>query len=113
MEEAKACADALEESDLVVVPVVMPEATAPVLSDKDGPLPRCVAIPVGPAAWRAVMEDEKQEALKQNVDIESGGICVILKKNGRVGQRTKGIFLERMVGEVEARRESGMDVTNI
>jgi len=40
-------------------------------------------------------------------------LCVILKKNGRVGQRTRGIFLERMVGEVEGRRQAGMDVTNI
>jgi len=47
------------------------------------------------------------------VDIEKDGFCVILKKNGRVGQRTKGIFLERMVAMVEDRQSKGMDVTNI
>ena len=112
LEETKTYASALEMSDLLVVPVVMPMATAPEIVDIS-PLPTCVALPVGNSAWRTVLEDESQSALQQDVDIETEGFCVILKKNGRVGQRTRGIFLERMVGEVEERREMGMDVTNI
>ncbi|CAB9514417.1 Protein of unknown function (DUF3493) [Seminavis robusta] len=107
--EARSVGDALEENDLVIVPVVLPLATAPAADN----LPHCVALPVGTSAWKAVLDDETQEARSQGVDIEAEGICVILKKNGRVGQRTRGIFLERMVGEVEERREMGMDVTNI
>ena len=100
----------MEASDLLVVPLVLPSATAPEITDT---IPPCVALPVGNTAWKTVLQDEAQEALQQNVDIEQEGFCVILKKNGRVGQRTKGIFLERMVGEVAERRELGMDVTNI
>jgi len=70
-------------------------------------------LPVGNTAWQTVLEDEAQTALGQGVDIEKDGFCVILKKNGRVGQRTKGIFLERMVAMVEDRQSKGMDVTNI
>lgn len=110
LEEARLCADALELNDLLIVPVVMPSVTAP---DSTEDLPSCVALPTGNAAWKAVLKDESQQALEQNVDIETEGLCVILKKNGRVGQRTRGIFLERMVGEVEGRRQAGMDVTNI
>ena len=38
---------------------------------------------------------------------------VVLKKNGRIGTRTKGIVLARMVGEVVDRRDAGLDVRNI
>jgi hypothetical protein len=79
----------------------------------DNFLPRCIGLPVGNSAWKRVLDDETLEARKQGVDIEAEGICVILKKNGRVGQRTRGIFLKRMVGEVEERRAMGMDVSNI
>lgn len=114
MEETKTYAKALERNDLLIVPVVMPAASAPdIMSLGDDALPSCVALPIGNTAWRSVLEDEAQTALQQDVNIETEGFCVILKKNGRVGQRTKGIFLERMVGEVEERRDMGMDVTNI
>lgn len=115
LEEARAKADALDMTDLLLVPVVMPQATSPVIeatTDTEG-LPDCVALPVGNAAWKAVLEDESQEALKQEVDIEREGFCIILKKNGRVGQRTRGIFLDRMIGEVASRKDRGMDVKNI
>lgn len=116
LEEARSCGDALEANDLVIVPVILPAATAPTVDTEksnNNPLPRCVALPVGTAAWRSVLEDETKEARKQGVDIEAEGICIILKKNGRVGQRTRGIFLQRMVGEVQDRKQRGMDVTNI
>jgi len=114
LEQAKKYADNLEMSDLLIVPVVMPSATAPnLIGDEMTSLPTCVALPVGNTAWQTVLEDEAQTALGQGVDIEKDGFCVILKKNGRVGQRTKGIFLERMVAMVEDRQSKGMDVTNI
>jgi hypothetical protein len=63
--------------------------------------------------WRSVIEDEAEQAIQQGVDIEKDGFCVILKKNGRVGQRTKGIFLENMVADITQRLEMGMDIKNI
>jgi len=112
IEEAKSLEQDLELNDLVVIPVVMPQGKAPAVQESD--LPRCVAVPVVVADnWRNVINDEASEAIKQGVDIEKEGFCVIVKKNGRVGQRTKGIFLNNLVGNVVARREAGMDVTNI
>jgi hypothetical protein len=101
--------DDLALNDLLLVPVVLPQAVPPATADS---LPSCVALPVG-AQWKTFMDDEVQEAEDQEVDWEREGFCIILKKNGRVGQRTRGIFLENMVGEVTKRREAGMDVTNI
>jgi hypothetical protein len=60
-----------------------------------------------------MMDEEAAEAISQGVDIEEEGFCVILKKNGRVGQRTRGIFLDNLVGNVVARKEAGMDVKNV
>jgi hypothetical protein len=108
LKEASALADSLVFNDLILVPVLMPSGLAPVVGD----LPDCVALPVG-AGWIAVVADEAEEAKKQGIDVEKEGCCVILKKNGRVGQRTKGIFLSRMVGDVSQRREMGMDVKNL
>jgi hypothetical protein len=110
MKEAIALQDALETNDLLIVPVVMPQGVAPQVSDSD--VPNCIALPVG-NNWKMVVNDEAEEAVNQGVDIEKEGFCVILKKNGRVGQRTRGVFLGRMLGEVTERRELGMDVKNI
>jgi hypothetical protein len=111
LEEASRLQDALALSDLLVVPVVLPSGIAPEVASADE-LPDCVALPVG-VAWSGVVKDEVEEARKQGVDVDREGFCVILKKNGKVGQRTKGIFLSRMVGEIEARKGRGFDVANI
>lgn len=109
LQQAAQWQESLVASDLLVVPVVVSTAAAPTTIDQ---AIDCVALPVG-NAWRAVVEDEVAEAVRQGVNVEEEGICVILKKNGRVGQRTKGIFLDRMVGEVQDRQRRGMDVSNI
>jgi Low psii accumulation1 / Rep27 len=109
LDEASRLREQLEVSDLLVVPVVLPSGIAPEVTQS---LPDCVALPVG-ASWLAVVQDEAEEARKQGVDVREDGFCVILKKNGRVGQRTKGIFLAPMVGEVESRKAKGFDVANI
>lgn len=111
LKEASSLEDSLVMNDLLIVPVVLPQALAPEVENRDD-LPECIALPVG-SNWRFVMEDEGEEAISQGVSIEEEGFCVILKKNGRVGQRTRGIFLGRMVGEVTDRRELGLDVKNI
>lgn len=111
MKQAIALQDALALNDLLIVPVIVPQGVAPANVDPNV-LPQCIALPVGPS-WKIVVNDEVEEAVKQGIDVGQEGFCVILKKNGRVGQRTRGIFLENMVGEVTRRRDSGMDVKNI
>lgn len=97
MKEAVKLKDQLEMCDLLIIPVLMPQGVAPDVGGMD--MPSCIALPVG-NNWKFVVDDEAEEAVNQGVDIEKEGFCVILKKNGRVGQRTRGVFLERMVGEV-------------
>eukprot|EP00586_Coscinodiscus_wailesii_P012436 CAMPEP_0172509686 /NCGR_PEP_ID=MMETSP1066-20121228/222166_1 /TAXON_ID=671091 /ORGANISM="Coscinodiscus wailesii, Strain CCMP2513" /LENGTH=327 /DNA_ID=CAMNT_0013288281 /DNA_START=14 /DNA_END=997 /DNA_ORIENTATION=+ len=107
--------ESLIVNDLLIVPVLIPQCTSPSSDIWEKEIVEqleCVALPAG-GNWRSVLEDETQRAREQGVDVEKEGFCVVLKKNGRVGQRTRGVFLGRMVGEVEERRDMGMDVTNI
>ena len=111
LKEAARLQDALTLNDFVIVPVVLPQGIAPTV-DESMPFPECVALPLG-ANWKSVVDDETDEARRQGIDVEGEGIAIVLKKNGRVGQRTKGVFLSQMVGEVEDRRAFGLDVKNI
>lgn len=110
IEDAKRLSDQLTMSDLVVVPVLLPSGAAPTV-DADS-LPDCVALPVG-NNWRDLVDDECEEAIQQGVNAAVDGISIVVKKNGKVGQRTKGVFLGRMVGDVTDRREMGLDVSSI
>ena len=111
IEEARRLNDLLMLNDLVVVPVVLPQGAAPEFGE-DATTPDSVALPAG-LNWKAVADDETSDAREQGVDVEKEGIAVILKKNGRVGQRTKGIFLGNLVGDVVQRQELGLDIKNI
>jgi Low psii accumulation1 / Rep27 len=117
LQEAEELQSELADNDLVVVPVVMPAGVPPDVSSFSSPnsmMPANVALPVNVGNnWKRLMEEEAEEAKSQGVDIETEGFCVILKKNGRVGQRTRGIFLNNLVGNIVARKEAGMDVNNI
>eukprot|EP00978_Attheya_sp_CCMP212_P010474 scaffold25377_cov53-Attheya_sp.AAC.6 len=113
LEEVRQLQDSLIASDLVVVPVVIPQWGAPLGFDIMELLEQdCVALPAG-GNWKSVVGDEMDQAVDQGINVEIDGFCIVLKKNGRVGQRTKGVPLRRMVGEVEERAEMGMDVNNI
>ena len=110
LREAKRLEASLVSSDLIIVPVIASTGSAPTEAAAES-LPICVALPVG-NGWKEMVADEAAEAASQGVDMEDG-FTVVLKKNGRVGQRTKGIFLNQMVGEVEQRQAMGLDVKNI
>lgn len=112
LDEAKQLADSLVTNDLIIVPVVAPQYTAPLGIDTELLQLDCVALPAG-GDWVNVLSDETEQARAQGVNVEKEGVCIVLKKNGRVGTRTRGIFLENMVGDVLERQEMGMDVTNI
>jgi hypothetical protein len=110
LEDAKQLDSSFLNTDLLLVPVIASTGLAPIVDNDD--LPQCVALPVG-NGWKAVIEDELKEAASQGVDVEANGFCIVVKKNGRVGQRTSGISLLPMVGDVEQRQASGLDVKNI
>lgn len=112
LEQAKIYSDSLIANDLVIVPVVLNTGTGPLGLDKDLIENDYLALPAG-GNWQSVIADEAALAEEQGIDVSKEGICIILKKNGRVGQRTKGIYLDKMVGEVTQRREMGFDVKNI
>jgi len=105
--------ESLTLNDLLIVPVALPQCNAPLGIDLQSFTEDCVALPNGGASWMTVVSEEAKEAESQGVDTMKNGMCIILKKNGRVGQRTAGIDLGRMVGEVQERQEAGMDVKNI
>jgi len=64
--------------------------------------------------WQDYLAAEAAAARKQGIDPVQQGISVVLKLNGRVGQRAFGKpAWERLVGDVERRRRRGLDVTNI
>lgn len=64
--------------------------------------------------WQEYLATEAAAARKQGLDPVKQGISVVLKLNGRVGQRAFGQpAWERLVGDVERRRRRGLDVTNI
>ena len=112
LEEASKLSNSLEVNDLIVIPIVMPQCSAPLGLDPGLVEQDCVALPAG-GNWISVLSDESKTAQGQSIDVENEGFSIILKKNGRVGQRTKGINLARMCGEVDERRAMGMDVNNI
>lgn len=112
LEESKQYSDSLILNDLVIVPVVVPQANAPLGLEPEILDQEYIALPAG-GSWITVIGDEASQAEEQGIDVVNEGVSIVLKKNGRVGQRTRGIFLERMVSEVVERKEKGMDVVNI
>jgi len=104
----------LNKNDLVIVPVTLPQCTAPLGIEKRiiNKVSSCIALPAG-GDWVSVMNDESETAKNQGIDVLSEGFCIILKENGIVGQRAKGIKLERMVDAAMERKTIGIDVANI
>lgn len=55
-----------------------------------------------------------ETAVSQGMDPISDGFSLVLKKNGRIGARSKGCPpWGTLVGDVERRKAAGMDTTNI
>jgi hypothetical protein len=121
VQEATNIQDKLQSNDLLIVPVIIEPPRGniiPLTNMNIDTLPDIIALPMTTVSatagsWKVVINDEMDEAIKQGIDVYQDGFCIILKKNGRVGQRTRGIYLSNMVGDVTQRREAGMDVVNI
>ena len=87
----------------------------------DGCVRVCVRVGGGRSAractcsvQKSVIGAECERAVEQGLDPESQGFTIIIKKNGRIGQRIKGLpNYTRLIGDVEERKAKGMDVDNI
>lgn len=72
-----------------------------------------MAVPVS-GDWASVIGVEVDRAVEQGFDAESKGFTIVIKKNGRIGQRITGLPpYGRLIGEVEERMAKGLDVENI
>ena len=65
-------------------------------------------------AWTSALAPELEQAAKQDATILDRGLTIVLKKNGRVGNRRLGTPDWRaLISDVEGRRAAGLDVVNI
>lgn len=73
-----------------------------------------IALPVMLNQWQEWVSEEVLTAQGQGFDVLNDGFAVILKKNGRVGTRSRGCPpWNVLVGDVQARIDNNMDTTNI
>jgi hypothetical protein len=73
-----------------------------------------LGLPIALASWNSVIKKELAVAIKQSPSALEKGVTIIIKKNGKVGTRRFGVPIwEALVGDVEARKELGLDVSNI
>ncbi|KAG5192630.1 hypothetical protein JKP88DRAFT_271111 [Tribonema minus] len=97
--------DELDRADIVLVPLSQLEEA---VGQKH------VALPVMLNSWQEWVDTEVATATGQGFDVLRDGFAVILKKNGRVGTRSKGCPpWNVLVGDVQARVAANMDTTNI
>mmetsp|Transcript_2200 Transcript_2200/g.6628 ORF Transcript_2200/g.6628 Transcript_2200/m.6628 type:complete len:315 (-) Transcript_2200:253-1197(-) len=118
---AEPLSSSLRERDLLVVPAALDggrRLAAEPPAHAQG-LPH-VALPTGAGEWAeyiAEVEGARLEA--QGIDLKTQAVAVVLKKNGRVGQRALvdeaqgGVPWGALIGDVDRRSNAGMDVTNI
>jgi hypothetical protein len=74
----------------------------------------CVASVLVDESLRSLVGEEVVRANEQGIDPLEQGLLVVIKKNGRVGQRAVGaIEWAQLTQQVAARGSMGMDVKNI
>lgn len=67
-----------------------------------------------PFFTHSIFARQVETALSQGIDPLKEGFSLVLKKNGRIGARSKGCPpWGTLVGDVERRKEAGMDTSNI
>ncbi|CAM9879278.1 unnamed protein product [Ectocarpus fasciculatus] len=127
LESALPYGTALETSDILIVPLVLesrPGMTgggadmfqaSGAESDLESAVGSAhVALPVALNRWQEYIDSEVETALSQGIDPVKEGFSLVLKKNGRIGARSKGCPpWGTLVGDVVRRKEAGMDTTNI
>jgi hypothetical protein len=123
LREARTMSSLLVESDFIVVPlllegsgsspeIVIPEA-AFILGDKSDAREH-LAGPISANEWRDYFSTEVETALGQGADVMERGLTIVIKKNGRVSNRNLSLpNWNGLVGDVNWRKDQGLDVTNI
>lgn len=122
LEAAAAKAQGLADAELLVVPYLI---DGPADSEAAWASEAVFAMPGGDRdAWRKLASEEISAAQAQGVAVEgeaAQGILIVLKKNGRVGQRGltppaasgEALPWQSLISDVNLRVARGMDVSNI
>eukprot|EP00903_Cladosiphon_okamuranus_P007018 g6826.t1 len=127
LESALPYGAALETSDILIVPLVLESRSgmsgggaamfqaSGAENDMESAVGSAhVALPVALNRWQEYIDSEVETAVSQGIDPLKEGFSLILKKNGRIGARSKGCPpWGNLVGDVERRKEAGMDTSNI
>ncbi|CAB1099488.1 unnamed protein product [Ectocarpus sp. CCAP 1310/34] len=127
LESALPYGKALETSDILIVPLVLESRSGTTgggadmfrASGAESDLESAVgsahvALPVALNRWQEYIDSEVETALSQGIDPLKEGFSLVVKKNGRIGARSKGCPpWGTLVGDVVRRKEAGMDTTNI
>eukprot|EP00612_Vaucheria_litorea_P004771 CAMPEP_0171462338 /NCGR_PEP_ID=MMETSP0945-20130129/6414_1 /TAXON_ID=109269 /ORGANISM="Vaucheria litorea, Strain CCMP2940" /LENGTH=267 /DNA_ID=CAMNT_0011988841 /DNA_START=123 /DNA_END=926 /DNA_ORIENTATION=- len=112
----------LISSDIVIVPLVVEQSTGNgnlVCGGMESQLESAVgkahiALPLILNSWQEWVQSEIETAQSQGFDVLNDGFAVILKKNGKIGTRSKGFPpWDVIVGNVQARADANFDTTNI
>lgn len=111
LDGARALGERLRAAELLVVPYAVDDNDLGTTSGDAH-----VALPVGDADWSDFVRGSEL-ARAEGIDLNGSYLCVIVKKNGRIGQRAFLADGEEpwlgLIGDVDRRRAAGMDVTNI
>ncbi|CAM9540548.1 unnamed protein product, partial [Ectocarpus sp. 8 AP-2014] len=127
LESALPYGAALETSDILIVPLVLESrpgmtgggadmfrasgAESAPWSGGGGPQAAC---PGAFTRGRETIQTRLRTASRSWIDPLKEGFSLVLKKNGRIGARSKGCPpWGTLVGDVVRRKEAGMDTTNI
>ncbi|CAM9639173.1 unnamed protein product, partial [Discosporangium mesarthrocarpum] len=137
LDSALPYAAALRNSDILIVPLVLEDPTSGGDQGNESPGAEVrtrarlravggendivsavgqahVALPVALNRWQEYIDTEVDTAFEQGIDPLGDGFSLVLKKNGRIGARSKGCPpWGTLVGDVEKRKAAGMDTTNI
>lgn len=126
----------IQQKDLLVVPVAIelnsktdkekdymltaPSLESLLLSDTttnssiDNISTEHIGQPVALTAWNEVLKNELMIARKQSDTVLDKGVTIIIKKNGKVGSRRIGVPIwEALANDITARKEAGLDISNI
>jgi hypothetical protein len=120
VQSSQARSQELVSSDITVVPLVLDMEGEEILCSggesfmEGAQRQQHIALPVLLNNWQDWVQKEAETAIGQGFDPIGEGFAVVLKKNGRVGLRRRGMpDWAEVVGDVSARKEAGLDVTNI
>lgn len=115
---APGVAEEMAAQEMLLVPVVFDGAALGAPPERaEGVAHIALPAPGSEAEWRRYLAEEEAPRAA-GIDLSADALCVVLKKNGRVGQRAlvntpEGVPWRALLADVQRRRAAGMDVMNI